>query len=78
MNIFAVTEKLRKELNIAASIAQMARQSSMVQGLKTEDYVSYGKKAEYQRGRADGIRLAIEVISRMLQQEVRFKETVTR
>ncbi len=74
MNIFELTERLRKELDTATTIASLAREASMRPGLLTEVYVAHGKKAEYQRGRADGIRLAIETISSMLQHEIEHEQ----
>ncbi len=70
MNIFEVTERLRKELDVASAIARSSREAAMQKGLSTELYVIHGKKAEYQRGRADGIRLSIETISKMIKAEI--------
>jgi hypothetical protein len=60
--MYAITERLRKDLETATAQYHYNLQRSKEAGLKTEQYVILGKKAEYHRGRMDGIRSALETI----------------
>ncbi len=69
MSIFKVTEKLRRHLEIARTQHNHAKEAAQAPKLPTIDYVTLGKKAEYHRGMADGIRLSIETITRDLKED---------
>lgn len=68
--MYAITERLRNDLQTATAQYEYALNSAMAPGLKTEAYVTLGKKAEYHRGRMDGIRLALETIADEMRNEV--------
>ena len=61
--IFDVTEQLRQELDTARAQHGHTKFMSKQAGQTTEGYVTLGKRAEYLRGRADGIRMALDVIA---------------
>ena len=67
--IFDVTEQLRNELETARAQHGHTKSMSKQAGLTTEGYVTLGKRAEYLRGRADGLRLALDVIAKDMVRE---------
>ena len=69
--MYAVTEILRRDLETTRMQHGHARMRSKSDGLNTEDYVALGKLAEYHRGRADGIRWALDVIAKSMRDEAR-------
>ena len=60
--MFTITERLRRALTIAQAQHEAARKASTRQGLKTEEYVLFGKSAEYHRGRVEALRFSIETV----------------
>lgn len=69
--IFSATDRLRGELEVARAQHATARAQSQQAGLDTEAYVALGKLAEYHRGRADGLRRALDVVAATLRDEVK-------
>lgn len=67
--MFASTEKLRAQLETERAQAKVAREKSQSAGMVTDYYLAWGRIAEYRRGRADGIRLALELIARTAREE---------
>ena len=62
--LFDITEQLRNELETARAQHSYVTAMSKQAGQTTEGYVTLGKRAEYLRGRADGLRLALDVIAK--------------
>jgi hypothetical protein len=48
---------------------------SQAEGLTTEEYVSLGKLSEYHRGRAAGLRRALDVISKGMVEEAQLAKS---
>lgn len=74
--IFNVTEELRKDLETARAHHAHTTIRSKSEGLNIEQYVTLGKLSEYQRGRADGLRLALDVIAKHMRSETKNGEDV--
>jgi len=71
--MFAVTEKLRKDLDTFRARHGSLRDQSMTSGLDIQTRMGMSLKSEYCRGMADGIRLAIEKIAQTMREEVAAK-----
>lgn len=69
-NIFKVTEKLRNALATAQQQHDHTKVRAREGGLGTLDYVTLGMAVEFRRGRADGIRYAIDIISKGMRGEL--------
>lgn len=67
--VYAITERLRQELETARSQHGHTLMRSREAGHSTELYVRLGKRAEYHRGKADGIRLALDAIADGMRSE---------
>jgi hypothetical protein len=67
--IYAVTEILRRDLETTRAQYGHTHMLSKQGGLETEQYVQLAQLAEYHRGRADGLRWALDVIAKGMRTE---------
>lgn len=66
--IFDITSKLRESLEVARQQHHIIRDNSMQAGLSVEQHAGLNRLSEYHRGRADGIRLALETIAKAFRE----------